>query len=182
MVPQAHKAVRGYKTWRDSLTGRDYSTANNAKVEDEGLRVLSVKHGGGTKPMLIRTRKAKVKRPLMSVADLVDANKTVVFDSAGAFAVDKTTGLRQEFQRKGKGWNVTFDLQAPDDANRSMSELQDLKKAESQKRAPIQIYIGDKTSQQVTKVEEQSAQSASAVSPAVPDWSGPFGRPGFRRL
>ena len=38
-VPVDHKAVRGYRTWSDRLYGRDYTTANNAKVKDEGLRV-----------------------------------------------------------------------------------------------------------------------------------------------
>ena len=123
VTPIDHPAVRGYKCWKDGAFGRAYSCANDAKVYDEGLRVLSIRSGQNAGPLLMRSRSAKVKRPLMCVADLVDANKTVVFDSEGSFSVDKSTGQRLQFERRGKGWDVEFELECPTEANNTVSEL-----------------------------------------------------------
>ena len=91
----------------------------------------------------------------------------MVFDSSGSFVIDKATGEKQPFERKGKGWDLTLELQAPEAANQYFQELKALTKAEqrSTDNPQIQIFIAD----QSIGVEKQSSD-------------GPFGRPGFRRL
>ena len=161
----------GYKpqssAWlQDIRQARAYSCANATKVTDEGLRVLATKGTPEKKPMLMRTRKAKVRRPLLCVADLVDNNKTVIFDTTGSFAVDKRTGDKQMFERKGKGWDLTLDLQAPDAANEEFSKLRALAAVEKEtvEQPQISILIG----------AHAEAECVGA--------DGPFGCPGYRRL
>ena len=71
------------------------------------------------------------------------------------------------FQRNGKGYDLTSELYAPDHANKSISELQMMKANEHHEmQSPqIQIRISDPNM-------KESGENAS----------GPFGRPGFRRL
>ena len=75
-----------------------YKTANGGAVPDEGRRVLVVDTDNG--PRVLRTRVGAVTKNLLSVADLVDANRTVVFDAAGSFAKNKTTGALVPFKRR----------------------------------------------------------------------------------
>ena len=168
VVPSEHEAARGYKVWQDSGFGRNYSCANNAKVPDEGLRVLSVKTGGGQKPVLIRTRKAKVKRPLLAVADFVDSGKSVVFDSEGSYAICKATGQKTRFERKGRGWDLSFDLQSPEEANTMLAELRAQRRQEeavAKEKMALQVAI----------------RPASAAPVADYDCC-PFSRQGHNRL
>ena len=93
----------------------------------------------------MRTRVAKVKRPLLCVADLIDNNQTVVFDGQGSFAVDKATGRRLAFERVGKGWEIELDLKSPDAANSTLAELKEQKQAEAaqqQQQPQVHIQIG----------------------------------------
>ncbi len=104
---------------------------------------------------------------MLAVADLVDNNKTVIFDSGKIFAIDKATGEKQPFERKSKGWDLIVDLQAPDAANQYFSELQILAKAEQKPTDNLQIQIF---------IAEQSIGVETHAS------DGPFNRHGFRRL
>ena len=96
----------------------------------------------------------------------MDNNKTVIFDTTGSFAVDKRTGDKQMFERKGKGWDLTLDLQAPEVANEEFSKLPALAAVEKEtvEQPQISLLIG----------AQAEAECVGA--------DGPFGRPGYRRL
>eukprot|EP00971_Amphidinium_carterae_P338451 6475803-Amphidinium_carterae.1 len=77
------------------LRSGPYRTACGAKVDDEGYQFLVVAddHVDGT-PTMVKARVAQVSRPLLSVAALVDAGFTVVFDGKGAWASQASSGRR----------------------------------------------------------------------------------------
>ena len=134
-----HPAIRGYKLWQDAKAGREYGTAKRrgAKIVDEGKRVLQTKRVGGAMPSRIHMRQAEVASPLMAVCDMVDANHCVVFDSSGSFAFNKQTNEKIEFERKGKKWNLTVNLEAPKEANRVATQiLAELKESKKQNDEP----------------------------------------------
>ena len=60
----------------------------------------------------IGTRKAQVRKPVVSVCDLVNNDRAVVFDSSGAYGVHKKTGMRNESAWRGREWELTVDLEA----------------------------------------------------------------------
>ena len=60
----------------------------------------------------IRIGKAQVRKPVMSVCDLVNNSRAVVFDSSGAYGVHKKTGMRNESAWRGREWELTVDLEA----------------------------------------------------------------------
>ena len=123
-VPKRHKAARGYRVWRDSQYGSYYGTASNKKVKDEGMRVLQTKTTGGPQgaPLRLKTRNVDVPNALLSVPEMVDCGHAVVFDKARSFAVHKDSGRTLEFQRNGKGWDLTLELEAPEAANKAAKE------------------------------------------------------------
>lgn len=71
--------------------------------------------------MRLSTRAVRVESPLMSVSAMVDKGHTVIFDSAGSYAVNKKTGRTTKFTRSAGSWHVSFDLEAPDVANKVMA-------------------------------------------------------------
>ena len=125
VVPKGHKAARGYRVWKDKHLGERYGTAKKGgpKIEDEGLRILQTKVQGDETPKRIHTRTADVHRPLMAVCDLVDKGHAVLFDAGGSYAWNKKTGVTTPFVRVGKGWDLTFDLEAPEAANEISKKL-----------------------------------------------------------
>jgi len=110
---------------KDAFTGQTYGTASRSgpRIEDQGKRILQTKGDGTNLPQRLNTRKADVNKALLAVCDMVDNGHAVLFDSSGSFAIKKATGQKTNFQRVGKGWNVTFDLEAPAKANRVMSQM-----------------------------------------------------------
>ncbi len=81
--------------------------------------------------------------PLLAVVDMVDKNHTVVFDSGGSYAVNKATGRVAQFTRKAKSWEIDFELEAPETANRVACDyLATLQQQESKKTQPqVQLSI-----------------------------------------
>jgi len=125
VVPLGHEACRGYRVHSDEYTGQTYGTASKKgpRIKDEGKRILQTKGDGQNLPQRLNTRKADVNKPLLAVCDMVDHGHAVLFDSTGSYAIKKATGQKTNFQRVGKGWNLTLDLEAPAKANRVMSQM-----------------------------------------------------------
>ena len=120
VVHPEHRAVRGYKIWKDEKTGKFYRTAGTAQVKDEGKRILQTKMRSGPdgKPVRLRTRAARSTAPLMAVKDMVAAGQMVVFDAEGSFTYDKASGKKTPFHSTAGGWELTLDLEAPETANK----------------------------------------------------------------
>lgn len=136
VVPVKHTAVRGYRTWKDKHSGRQYGTAAGVKVPDRGMRMLQTKDLGGPagSAMRLKTRSVPVSVPLMSVIEMVDAGNRVVFDGDRSYALHKATGRETEFKRTQGGWDLTLDLEAPEVAN-EVAALQ-LASVNAEKEAP----------------------------------------------
>ena len=125
VVPITHRATRGYKTYKDTQYGAMYGTAKakGPKIQDKGLRVLQTAAKTGDMPTRLRTRSADVSGALIAVCDLVDNDHKVVFDKHEAYAEHKATGRKSHFQRQGRGWDFTVELEAPNHANEVMSRI-----------------------------------------------------------
>ena len=174
VVPKNHLAARGYKVWNDSKTGRSYNIAGEAKVKDEGRRVLQTKDSGGPHgaPRRLETRAADVSQALMSVVDMVDKGQVVIFDSARSFAYHKETGVETEFVRREGGWDLTLDLEAPDVANQVNQEyLAQLASETAKKESKISVVVHSPSQGAAPSVAVQPESAAASMSPL-----GPFGR------
>ena len=138
-----HKAARGYKVWRDKLYGQTCGTAmnNGPRIHDEGLRVLQTQGNGMDPPMRLHTRKANVRKPLIAVSDMVDHNHAVFFDSSGSYALNKRTGRKTPFERKGRGWDLKLVLEAPTKANSVMAGMLAELRGEQEKEQPPLIEL-----------------------------------------
>ena len=71
----------------------------------------------------MRTRRVEVSKPLLAVVDLVDKGHAVLFDETGSFAVHKRTGRKLQFHRRGQGWDFDTELEAPANANKTMTQV-----------------------------------------------------------
>jgi hypothetical protein len=142
-----------------------YSTANGAPVADEGKKYLQGKTCADGPNVCVPVRVGKVTRPLLAVAGMVDKSHTVVFDSAGSYAVNKKTGQRISFKRHPGGWNMDMTLEAPDGANIAcQQQLAELKSADETERFEVVIVEKSKA-----ELEEDAKDKWCQV--------GPFGRP-----
>ena len=108
---------------------------------DEGRWILQSKQTPSEMQCVVNARRTDVHEPLMAVCDMVDHGHTVVFDKDGSFAVNKLTGQRLNFSRQGKKFLASFDLEAPEKANRVraqiLAELRETKRQEeAAKQAP----------------------------------------------
>ena len=131
VVPSKHPAARGYVVHRDSLTGTEYTTAGTSTVKDEGKRVLCAQ-GDGPEPLVIPSRKAPCRRPLLAVKDLTNKGQWVVFGPTKAFAYQPQGGRVTKFDNTPSGWNWTLKLDAPNMANRKVLEALERRKEEQE--------------------------------------------------
>jgi hypothetical protein len=161
VVPRDHPAVRGYRVHKDSTTGVSYGTAakHGKKIVDEGKRILQTKTNGAGVPQRLNTRKADVGKALLAVCEMVDAKHTVLFDSSGSYAVNKVTGVKTPFLRKGNDWHLKLTLEAPDKANKVMSQIL----AEMRELRKVQI--------EAAVEPEVTLQSAGGIGSRAPDGS-----------
>ena len=88
-----------------------YRMVTGAEVVDEGLRSLAGWTSTAVEPKHVHFRVADVSKPLMSVAEMVDANYSVIFelDDLGADAsrsVDRETGETQHFTRRNNAYEI----------------------------------------------------------------------------
>ena len=129
VVPGNHPAARGYRVHWDSGAGVPYSTAGKSMVWDEGRRLLVAKQATG-EPITIESPQATVRRPLMAVKPMTAQGQWVCFGPDRAFAYKIETGRVIPFESTPTGWNLTMELEAPENANKKLQEAMDTKIAE----------------------------------------------------
>ena len=89
--------------------------------------------------MRLFTRCVDVSNALLSVPEMVDCGHAVVFDQGRSFALHKTSGRMHEFCRNGKGWDLTLELETPEEANKhnhgeSVRRLAEIQQKEEDKK------------------------------------------------
>ena len=148
-----------------------YSTAGKTTIADAGAKLLVA--GGAAGPMLIRTRVAEVRRPLLSVKDMTKNGYNVLFSPSGAFAHRPAAAGRAartvQFQSTPAGWDHCVELEAPSRANKIVNELSAMKKTE----AVEEVAPANSLPMNLPKVIEE----AMGLVPARPG----FQRPGPRQ-
>ena len=77
---------------------------------------------------------------------MVDHGHAVLFDSSGSYAINKASGKKTAFVRKGKGWDLTLQLEAPERANAVMHQVvAELREEKARKEQPgIELSIAGK--------------------------------------
>jgi hypothetical protein len=129
VVPKTHPATRGYNVHRDAESGVPYSTAGKSFVWDEGRRVLVAKQPSG-EILTIDSRQAQVRRPLMAVKPMTQQGQWVCFGPDRAFAYKIDTGRIIPFEPTPTGWNLTVELEAPNEANKKVNEVMEMRASE----------------------------------------------------
>ena len=101
VVPGNHPAARGCRVHWDPGAGVPYFTAGKSVVWDEGRRLLVAKQATG-EPVMIESRQATVRRPLMAVKPVT-----------------------------AQDWNLTIELEAPENAKQLTDNLKNVDKTTS---------------------------------------------------
>ena len=161
-VPTDHLAVRGYRVWSDGQKNRTYTAASGKSIRDEGARVLQTRADGPEGPRRLRTRCAKVRRPLLSVKEIVRVGNRVVFDLEGSYTEDKHSGRRQYFRDVPGGWDLTLDLEAPEVANEVAEQIHSVQQAQ-----PAVALRNERTTLSPPLVTQVGSSSTSSTSPAA---------------
>ena len=112
VVPARYPATRGYSCHWDAEAGVPYPTAGKSVVLDAGRRLLVTKDTEG-KPMTIESQ-----------------GQWVCLVPDRAFAYEIETGRVIPFESTPNEWNVTIELDVPNDANSKLHEVMDIMMAE----------------------------------------------------
>ena len=152
VVPPSHPAVRGYRLHHDGRTGAAYSTAGKETIYDEGRRVLvGQDQTGQPGPILVDSRQAKCRRPLMAVSEMNKRGNWVCFGpERQGFAFNPKTGRRIDFKPTGGGWDVTLNLEVPNHANKVVQ--QSLRETKSKRE------LAEASQQSVAGLEQEAQQ------------------------
>ena len=124
-----HPATRGYRCHWDAEARVQYSTAGKSVVWDEGRRLLVSKDTKG-KLTTIESQQAEVRRPLLAVKQVTQQGHWVCFGPDRAFANIIESGRVIPFESAPNEWNLTVELEAPNDANSKLQEIMDIMKTE----------------------------------------------------
>ena len=101
-----------YPTVPTDKTGTKYATAGKASAHlvNEGERVILLKMGDGSQRGA-RMQVTNVRKPLVSVADMIDAGQDVHFMASGqSYAVHRESGLVTKFVRKKNIFEIEADV------------------------------------------------------------------------
>ena len=101
-------AAPDYPAVPDKEAGKVYESATGQQVIDEGVSRLVCMQNG--KVRIIKTRRAGVTKPLLSVHDMTQQGLRVVFEKDHGFAEVIQTGERIPFVHKNKVWELTMDV------------------------------------------------------------------------
>ena len=107
-----------YPTVRTDKTGMKYATAGkgSAHLVNEGERVVLLKMGDGSQRGA-RMQITNVRKPLVSVADMIDAGQDVHFMASGqSFAIHRESGVVTNFVRKKNIFEIEADVPSYKDA------------------------------------------------------------------
>ena len=98
---------------QDAQTGATYRSANGGAIKDLGQQIVFGDFGGG-QVRGARFRVADVSRPLMSIADMLDAGHRVVFDRKDgtnvSYAEYKATGQKIPVKEHRRTFELTMNL------------------------------------------------------------------------
>ena len=75
--------------------------------------------------MIIESRQAEVRRPLVAVKPMTQQGHWGCFGSDRAFAYQIEIGRVIPLESTPNGWNLTVELKAPNDANSNFQEVMD---------------------------------------------------------
>ena len=93
-----------------SLVGLHYFSASGSRIPNRGQQRLPIELGDGTRTHAI-FQVADVSRPLVSVARLVEAGKSVIFGCSGGVIRDMTSAVDVPYE---EGWDIHLqDEDAP---------------------------------------------------------------------
>ena len=95
-----------YPIVKDDKTGTPYRPVAGPSIKDEGQRTIMVDTGGKKDARTLKFRICNVHKPLVSVADMVDNDQTVVFSKTQSFAKHNKTGLITPFVRRKKVFEI----------------------------------------------------------------------------
>ena len=131
----------------ESRARATYRTATGAEVRDEGMKSVAGRPAGAAAGLrLAHFRVAGVSKPLMSVAEMVDANYSVIFerDDRGvdrSRSIDRETGEVLYFVRRNNVYEVDWAVMPYDElANEPKGDLNalgDVEVSQSSRLAPI---------------------------------------------
>ncbi len=76
------------------------------------------------------TRQAQVRSPLRAAKPVTKAGQWHWFGPDRAFAYDIETGRVTPLESTPAGWNLTLEIQAPNDANGKLAEHMEIKASE----------------------------------------------------
>ena len=164
VVTPNHPAVRGYKTHVDPITGTLYSTAGTAGVKDEGRRVLCAANPKGPDPLVLDTRSAKTRRPLMSVKEMTKKGGWAVFGPERGFLYRPQTQQIHEFTNTPYGWDWTLELEPPTIANQKV--LAAIEQVKVEKSLPARAHGGGALPQDVPSAVREAICSSPFLGQA----------------
>ena len=139
-----------YPTRRSAQTGTQYATAGNneSHLVNEGERSLVLKMGDGS----LRGTKMQVtgvRKPLMSVADMVDAGNDVHFLASGeSYSIHRQSGVMTKFVRRRNVFEI--DAEVP-----QYQKLKGLQRMPLGRVVEVEQPILSTMPQQVRLVEDQ---------------------------
>ena len=142
VVPARHPATRIYRCHWDTKAGVQHSTAGKSVVWHQG-RILLVSKDTEGKLVTIESGQAEVRRPLMAVKPMTQQGQWVCFGLDRAFTFKIEIGKVIPFESAPNGWNLTVELEAPNDAINSM--LQEI----------TDILVTEKRLEQTEKIEHK---------------------------
>ena len=162
-------------TTRTGDPTRTYEEKRSSDSNESNFGTGQGKQNAKEPHLCLKTRVAKVTRPLVSVTGMVDQSHTVIFDSEGSYALNKRTGRKVPFSRHAGGWNLEVELESPEKANEVTHQmLADMQKKPPEEAYGVAIYKdgGDYDDNEcgVCGCDELKTWTAP----------GPFGRPGGR--
>eukprot|EP00971_Amphidinium_carterae_P026014 513149-Amphidinium_carterae.1 len=97
--------------YKDDSTGKFYTTATGERVEDKGRQHVEGKVGDKLFGIKFRVVDG-IRKPLLSVAEAVDAGYKIVFDKVdgedNSFFIHKATGEKIKMQRTAKVYDISL--------------------------------------------------------------------------
>ena len=103
----------------------------------------------------------------MSVCDLVNNDRAVVFDSSGAYGVHKKTGMRNESAWRGREWELTVDLEATAKAEEAVKKyIAELQALHSRATDPVDVPGGAENAPVETVGSKRGFSAGSAKGAA----------------
>jgi hypothetical protein len=112
--PASHVAWENVKPTKESEKGIGFVAANGARMENYGGPQVSFKKDGKVRAMNFEV--TDCKKPLASVAKIVDKGNRVVFDQDESYIYNKKTGEKIPLQRERGTFVMVVDFEVNEEA------------------------------------------------------------------